>query len=350
MRKLHVWGGLPLSSVGLFGILLLVASPVRSLMAGSTTGQEVELRCKIMPPLAERRLDYWRIELDRSTGEPVMVTTALTGDTVRFKHLQPDIYVLCLDGAEERHSCQSLDLVPPRDNKDHSFLKKLMPPVFKASRVQHRVSVSRLEVPKPAHDELVLSEEAQMRGDGAAMFEHLNNAVRIWPDYSDALNNLGVYYRLVRNYPLSIQYFTRVTELQPDFYGGWLNLGSTLLGMSQFRQSLDASLKALALRPDDAMVNSQVACGYYYLREYDSARVYFERVLALDPSFANSPQLYLAHIALVANRDADAEDYYRQFLKLHPNSPQAPHYRETLAGLVSGAITHTPPSKRPEDK
>ena len=349
MRKLQSWGGLPIVSVGLFGIALLIPWTARNSVAG-TAVPEVELRCKILPPPAQRGLEYWRVELDRSSGEPIGVTMALTGDTVKFRHLPADVYIVCLDGSEERHSCQSVDLVPPADHKDHSFFKKLMPPVFKASRLQHRVSVSRLEVPKAAHDELIQSEEAQMRGDGPAMLEHLNNAVKIWPDYSDALNNLGVYYRLIKNYPLSIQYFTKVTQLQPDFYGGWLNLGSTLLSMSQFRQSLDASLKALALRPDDAMVNSLVACAHYYLRQYDQARFYFEKVMAQDPSFANSPQLYLAHIALAENRDADAEEYYRQFLNLHPNSPQAPHYRELLAGLVSGTITHTANSNNPEDR
>lgn len=346
MRKQYWSGRLFISSIGIAFSLALAA---RYAMAGNSD-QEVELRCKIVPQPEERRLDYWRVELEKSTGEPLGMTTALTGDTVHFKHLRPDIYVVCLDGTEERHRCQSVDLVPPADHKDHAFLKKLIPPIFKPSRTQHRVSASRLEVPQEARDELTRSEEAQLRGDNEEVLEHLNNAVKICPQYADALNNLGVYYRRNKKYPVALQYFTKVTQLQPDYYGGWVNLGVTLLCMGQFQQSLDANLKALALRRDDAMVNSEVALGYYYLRQYGEAKEYFERVAELDPYYADSPQLYLAHIALAEHRDRDAEDCYRQFLKLHPNSPKAPYYKRTLEGLESGTITRLPLIKGPEDK
>ena len=318
-------------------------------MAGDT-GQEVELRCKIVPLQTGRRLDYWRVALEKSTGEPLGMTTALTGDTVHFRHLRPDIYIVCLDGSEERHRCQSVDIIPPADHKDHSFLRKLVPPMFKPSHSPHRVSASGLEVPVEARDELLHAEVAQMRGDDQEMLEHLGNALKICPDFADALNNLGVYYRRVKNYALALEYFSQVTRLQPDYYGGWLNLGSTLLCLGQFQQSLDPSLKALALRRDDALVNSQVALGYYYLRQYDEARKYFERVAELDPCFANSPQLFLAHIALAERRDGDAEEYYRQFLKLHPNSPKAPYYKRLLNGLVAGTIVHSPLDKGTEDR
>ncbi len=332
------------SGIGLVVIVVLLALAVFPAFAGDYS-QAVELRCKIVPPAAGMP-DQWRIRLEKSTGEPVGVAAAMSGDTVHFKHLQPDIYVVCLDGTQGRHSCQSVDLIPPADHKDHSFLKKLMTPVFRRS--QHRISASRYSIPKEATEELGRSEEAQLRGDYDGMLEHLNNALKIYPQYADALNNLGVYYRREKNYQLSLQYFTQVTELQPDYYGGWLNLGSTLLAMGQFRKALDANLEALELLPDDAMVNSQVALGYYYLRQYVEAKRYFEKVAELDPYFANSPYLYLAHIALAERRDRDAEECFREFLKLHPNSPEAPRLTKTVAALASGTIIRAPETKGPE--
>lgn len=348
MRKYYFkCRGLLILSIGLVGIAFSLDLTARQAMAGDSV-QQVELRCKILPQANSPVLDFWRVKLEKSTGEPVELTTAATGDTVRFRHLKPDIYVVCLDGAEERYSCRSVDLVPPADHKDHSFLKKLMSPMFR--HTQHRINASRLNVPKEAVAELGHSEEAQLRGDYQGMLDHVSNALKIFPQYPDALNSLGVYYRHAKNYAVAIQCFTQVTQLQPDYYGGWLNLGSTLLSMGQFRRSLDVNLKALALRSDDATVYSQVALGYYYLQQYDEARKYFEKVAEVDPYFANSPQLFLAHIALAEKRDRDAEDYFRQFLKLHPNSPEAPRLKKTLAALMSGTIIRAPEIKGQEDK
>jgi len=61
-----------------------------------------------------------------------------------------------------------------------------------------------------------------------------------------------------------------------------------------------------------------------------------QKVLSLDPYSANSPQLFLAHIAFAEKEHDAAQQYILSYLELHPNSPQAPHLRRTLQNLVSG--------------
>ena len=98
------------------------------------------------------------------------------------------------------------------------------------------------------------------------------------------------------------------------------------------------NLKTLSLDPDDAVANSQLACSYYYQRKYKDAKAYFKRVFELDPAFGNSPQLFLAHIALGEKSYVDAIQYFRSFLEYHPNSPSAVRVKGTLKTLTEGTM------------
>jgi tetratricopeptide (TPR) repeat protein len=133
--------------------------------------------------------------------------------------------------------------------------------------------------------------------------------------------------------------FAKVTQIEPGFHGGWVNLGGSDLSTGRFAEVLEANTRALALQPDNPLVNSQVGLSYYYQRQYAEAEKYFKRVIGLDPSFANLPQLYLVHISLAQHRDHQAAEYIRAFVELHPN---APHLQMMLTALMNGTIIHAP--------
>lgn len=149
------------------------------------------------------------------------------------------------------------------------------------------------------------------------------------------MNNLGTYYHRAGKYDQSIRYFRKVTELDPDFYGGWVNLAGSLLAVGKFQDALEANQHAYNLRPSDTTVISQIALNCYYLHDLSEAGKYFKKVLALDPGSAVSPHLYLAHIALAEKKQAEAAEYVKKYLEIHPNAPEAPHLRETLDALAS---------------
>jgi tetratricopeptide (TPR) repeat protein len=170
------------------------------------------------------------------------------------------------------------------------------------------------------------------------LLQHLERVIEIDPSYTDALNNLGTYYHRAGKYDQSIRYFKKVTDLDPDFYGGWVNLAGSLLAVGRFQDALEANLRAYSVRPNECMVISQIALNYYYLHDLSEAGKYFKKVLTLDPLSAVSPHLYLAHIALAEKNQAEAVDCIKEFLEIHPNAPEAPHLRETLAALSSQSV------------
>ncbi len=309
----------------------------------------VELHCKIVAASKERGYKLWRVEVRKSSGEPLRQVIGTTGDTVKFKNLRPGLYILCLVGDQSRSRCQSVDLTPPPETKVHRFVHRFeTPPPLLNQADRHRVSAARLAIPRNASNEMIRSEEAQLRGDKEEARLHLERAIEIYPEYTDALNNLGTYYHRSGNYTRSVEYFNKAAKLEPGFFPAWVNLGGSLLAAGDPLGALAANKRAVELRPNDALANSQIGINYFYLRDYAEAKKHLEKVLSLDPSSANSPQLFLAHIAFAERQPGEAERYIRSYLELHPNSPQAAHLRRTLQNLLANGFLTSQESPDPK--
>ena len=318
----------------------------------SATGKEVptvELKCKILPHASDRIYKLWKVELRKNTGEPFRQELGAGGETVRFKGLKAGIYILCLFGEKGRSRCESIDLIPAANQIPQVFVKQIQaPPMPVHQKDSHQVSKNRLAIPGKAHKELIKSEEAQLRGATQEALRHLERAIELYPEYVDALNNLGTYYHRSGNYERSIKYFARATELAPEFFAGWVNLGGSLLAVGRLEPALEANKQAIKLRPGDALANSQMGMNYFYMRQFDEAKQYFLKVLGVDPSSANQPHLFLAHIAHLEGRPEEARSFIGNYLELHPNSPQAPHLRRTLQHLSTTGLSQSRDIAQPE--
>lgn len=318
----------------------------------SVTGKEipaVELKCKIVPGASDQSYKLWKVELRKNTGEPLRQAVGAGGETVRFKGLKAGIYILCLFGEKGRSRCESVDLIPAANQTPQVFVKQIQaPPMPVHQKDSHQVSKSRLAIPDKAHKELIKSEESQLRGETQEALRHLERALELYPEYVDALNNLGTYHHRSANYDRSIKYFTRATELAPEFFAGWVNLGGSLLAVGRLEPALEANKQAIKLRPSDALANSQMGMSYFYMRRFDEAKQYFQKALSVDPSSANRPHLFLAHIAHVEGRPEEARTYIGNYLELHPNSPEAPHLRRTLQHLSTTGLAQPRDIVQPE--
>jgi Tfp pilus assembly protein PilF len=306
-------------------------------------GQEADLKLRIQASAGNRDSSSWVLEFHKASGQYVRMLRTITGNDIHIKHLVPGIYTACLRGIHGRERCQSIDMFIPKDGKNHVFAVDLKAPdSLPYNADQNSVQLQQLRVPAAARHEFQDSLQAEMRQDEQGMLKHLKRALEIEPSYADALNNLGAYYYRVGNETLAIQYLTKVTQLNPDLYSGWINLAGVLLITNRWEDALKAALKGVALRPEDALSNSQVARCYYYLNRPLEAEPYFQKVLALDPLFPDPPMLYLARIAAMDHRQKEAEDYIHLFLKLHPNYPHATSLVHTLRMLILSRTAEPP--------
>jgi Tfp pilus assembly protein PilF len=315
----------------LIGAVLLTCQGAKVGAAAGERPVRVELDCRLASPSSGPGRRSWLVEVRKTNGEPLRILRKFGGDTARFKDLEPGIYIVCIGGDRGSKRCESVDLTPPASSRFFRFEKPLQapPPALHQSDA-HQVRLRQLSVSKKAWLEMGRWRLAQLRGKTREAIRHLERALQICPDFSEALNNLGVHYFGEHNYTKSVEYLQKATEADPDLYAAWVNLGSSLLATGKFNQALETAKRAYALQPEEASANSQLAMNYYYLRDYEEAKKYFEKVLQLDPQSATAPQLFLAQISIEQRKEAEAQQYIQSFLDLHPNLPQGPRLREVM--------------------
>lgn len=318
------------SSVGaLLWMSAALAAPLWSPAKDSPV--RVELSCRIATEPCLSSGSILLVEIQNPGGETVCQQFARPGSVVRFKRLWPGIFVACISDKSGRRRCESVDLYPPPGRRKARLSMQLQPPVSvpEAERLC-LVNKWSLAVPEEARRQFDKHRKAQIRGKATEAIRHLERALKIYPDYPEALNNLGTLSHLAGDRARALTLFQRLTEIAPEFYAGWLNLGVTLLVTGDPRRALQAEMRALKLRPDDPFVVYQVGLCYYTLGEYEEAKTHFNRIIELDPCSATYPHVYLAHIALAKNEPDKAESLIRQALELHPYSPWPPEMQEVV--------------------
>jgi tetratricopeptide (TPR) repeat protein len=72
---------------------------------------------------------------------------------------------------------------------------------------------------------------------------------------------------------------------------------------------------------------------YFEVGRYDDAIRHLEQARRLDPAHFSHPQLYLAEIYLRRDDPRAAADAMEDFLKHHPDYPQAERMRGKIAEL-----------------
>ena len=322
------------------GAVSLFVSAVFAGPASSPSRESVriEFHCKIVKPPQERHqeLDQWLVQVKGVEGEVIAAEMVRDRQTARFKDLQPGIYSVCVLGSLNRRRCESIDMYPPGGRHSYKISRDFGAPDSLLNRSDvNKVSLGDLAVPQAARDELMSAELARSRDQIEEAIQHLQEAIRIFPDYTDALNNLGTCYFQRHEFLKSEECFRKVTQLNPEFYGGWVNLSSTLMARSKFAEAFDASKRAYEILPQEPIVIGYYAKSLYYLKKFEAARKQFEKLERIDPVNPLYPQLFLAQISLVGGNVADARQYLKEFLQLHPNNPEGRHWRDLLKDITT---------------
>ncbi|HWB86542.1 MAG TPA: tetratricopeptide repeat protein [Bryobacteraceae bacterium] len=75
-------------------------------------------------------------------------------------------------------------------------------------------------------------------------------SLRIKPDYSEALNNLGTVYYAKKNYRKAINYYKKALKYNPESASLYSNLGTAYFARKKYKEASQAYQTALKLNPD----------------------------------------------------------------------------------------------------
>jgi Tfp pilus assembly protein PilF len=212
----------------------------------------------------------------------------------------------------------------------------LQDPKLVSTEALHRtavVSTRQLSVPGRARREYAAAQKELGKPDITAAVEHLEKAVALAPQFSAAWNNLGTIAYHSHEYERAEAYFRKASEQDSSAYEPVVNLGGVLLTQGKLDEALNYNLYALLSRPNDALANAQLGMNYFAVGNLSLGQKYLEIAKRLDSAHFSYPQLTLAEIHLRLGQRDEAATEYEDFLKLHPDAPQAAAVRQKVAKL-----------------
>jgi tetratricopeptide (TPR) repeat protein len=290
-----------------------------------------ELLGRTAPPMGARVSLY-------GTSAPFSATTLAGFDGhFRFKKLRPGLYVLSIFSRRRGEARRTVEVGPAlADSKGRvSITLELKDTdfVFASTMNRHLISAKQLSVPGAALRQFDEAEKELARNNSNTATEHLERAVELAPQFAAAWNALGVIAYQTNKYGRAEECFREAVAADPGLFEPLVNLGGVSLTLHKFDAAMDYNLKAVLLRPNDALANAQMGMTYYSVGQLELALKYLEQARRIDPANMTFPQLLLFQIhSRRGERNAAAADL-EDFLKHHPGWAQAAKMRETIAGL-----------------
>ncbi len=115
-----------------------------------------------------------------------------------------------------------------------------------------------------------------------------DGALKVRPDYVEALSNRGNVLRELKRYGEALASFERALKLRPDYAEAFSNLGITLHEMNLFELALASYDRALRMRPDYAEALTNRGITLLELKHFEEALASFDRALKVRPDFAEA--------------------------------------------------------------
>ena len=125
----------------------------------------------------------------------------------------------------------------------------------------------------------IQSHSAMPMGDMTDAIKTLEN---LPTDYS-SLVSLGNEFMDKRNYPVAAECYKRALALHGDSLDVRVDYGACLHGMGLTHRAIEEFRRVIDINPSHAIANFNLGIVYYDLDETDSARVYWQKYLTIEP-------------------------------------------------------------------
>lgn len=197
------------------------------------------------------------------------------------------------------------------------------------------ISASRLKVPKNAEKAFDKANVSLAKGDLDAARTEYETAVRLYPDYDQAYNNLGVALMKQGKRSAGKAAFEQAVTINSHFARAFSNLAKIALDDKDYAKSLELVRKSLAtepLNPGTLLVGAEAA---YFSGTYAESVSYTRRLHSL-PHAGMGVAHYLCGKSLEKqNLLPEALAEYQTFLTEDPADPNVASAQMAIQGLRS---------------
>ncbi len=150
---------------------------------------------------------------------------------------------------------------------------------------------------------------------------YLQKAIKIYPKYWDAYNNLGLVYKYNNQLDLAEKVFDLLLKKNPDYTKGYYNQATVQLAAEKGKEALK-NFKIYSKTNPSAEVYSSMGTIAGTLNDFESAKKYFLKVIELEPNNVSAYN-YLGTAEGFLGRPNEAINYFRKAVELDPRNVDA---------------------------
>jgi len=188
-------------------------------------------------------------------------------------------------------------------------------------------------VPKPALVHYFSAADKANKDDHSGAIEELKLAIKEYPSFSQAFNELGVQYLKLNQLEEADEAFQAALKVTPDALVPLTNRGIVNVLMKRYGEAVPMLRKALAK-------NDQSAVGHYFLGQalanlglFDDAEKELQASVKLGKEEMKEAHRLLAIIYVSRGAKKQAADELEAYLKLAPDAPDAEKLKNKIREL-----------------
>lgn len=127
----------------------------------------------------------------------------------------------------------------------------------------------------------------ELRGDIMMARKMFREAIDLYKPEAEKnailANKTGIAYHQLQDLRNAEKYYRRAVKLNPNYPEAINNLGTVYYAKKSYRRAIDEYRKALRIRPNSASILSNLGTAYFGRKQYQDAMNAYEQAIAIDP-------------------------------------------------------------------
>jgi Tfp pilus assembly protein PilF len=158
--------------------------------------------------------------------------------------------------------------------------------------------------------------------DTTAAIAHYAQALRLKPDYVEALNNLGNALLDLGQRPEAVAHFEQALRVAPNSARLHYNLAGALLQQGKQKDAIEHLEQAVRIKPDYAEAHNNLAAAFMQEGRLTEAIEHFSLALRINPNYAEAHN-NLAAALVQTGQITEAAAHLKEALRIDPQYVQA---------------------------
>ena len=150
----------------------------------------------------------------------------------------------------------------------------------------------------------------------------VEKAIAIKPDYAEAHNNLGIIFKKLRKNQKAKNCYEKAIAINPNYAEAHFNLGVIFKTLKDYQKAKECYEKAIEINPNYAHAYNNLGNIFKELGEYEKAKECYEKVIAINPNYTPSYN-NLGNIFKELDEYEKAKSCYEKVIEIDPNHSQA---------------------------